>query len=222
MRSGEDFTKEILAAAEKAIGYTFRDRELLTTCFTHRSYASVAHVKDNERLEFLGDAVLELVVSEKLYEEYPEKSEGELTKLRADYVSKTALKNLCEREKFWEFLRYSGDFKNNLGDKPIESLPEAIIGAIYLDGGKEAAQAFIWRFVSPAGTVNYKGRLQEYVQEGDDKTLPSYETLESAEENKFRVRVTALGKSAEGCGKNTAEAETEAAKRLLEILRGKA
>lgn len=220
MRSGEDFTKEILEAAEQAIGYKFQDKELLKACLTHRSYSNVTQAQNNERLEFLGDTVLELIVSEKLYRERPEDEEGELTKLRADYVSKTALKNLCEREKFWEFLRYSGDFKNNLGDKPIESLPEAIIGAIYLDGGMTAAAEFVKRFVVPAGVINYKGLLQEYVQKGENKTLPNYETL-ACEDGIFHVRVTVLGESAEGSGKNTAEAETEAAKRLLERLRGK-
>ncbi len=214
MNSGKPFTEKIIGEAERAVGHTFRDRALLEAAFTHKSYSSVFGGENNERLEFLGDAVLELIVSEKLYLEDPAAEEGKLTALRQQYVSKTALAGVCKREKLMRFLRFAGT-ESNLGGKTVESLPEAILGAIYLDGGMAAAQAFVERFITPAHTVNYKSLLQEYVQKRTEET-PVYECDEDGDG--FVCTVRALGREARGQGGSKQAAEVSAAEKLYREL----
>ena len=214
MNSGESFTKELLSEAERAIGYTFKDKTLLESSLTHKSYSNVCGGENNERLEFLGDAVLEIIVSEWLYGSRPLAEEGELTALRQQYVSKTALKNLCKKAGFMRFLRYTGG-KQNLGSKTVESLPEAILGAVYLDGGMEEAKKFVGRFVVAADTENYKSLLQEYVQKRTKRT-PEYTVRE--EEGKYLVTVRAMEEEGEGKGASKQAAQVAAAEDLFRKL----
>ena len=147
MHNGEDFTKEILLAAEKSIGYTFKDKELLKTCFTHSTYSNMLKVKSgeevehNKRLEWLGDAVLQLYVSDKLYHE-TNATVGELTPLRQTYVSEEALTPNEKKLELTQFMRHSGG-KDNVEGKTLSNLFEAVIGALYLDGGYEEAERFL-------------------------------------------------------------------------------
>ena len=213
MRNGENFRDKDLSEAEKAIGYTFKDKELLTTCLTHKSWSNSFGGKDNERLEFLGDAVLEFIVTEELYKNTTS-DEGALTGMRQQYVSQSALEAACERAELKRFLRYSGG-ESNVGGKTASNLFEAVLGGIYLDGGMEQARGFLSRFLEFQQQDNYKSLLQEYVQEREKKT-PVYTSEES--DGGYTCIVKALGYEAQGHGTSKKTAETEAAKALYKIL----
>ncbi len=197
------------AAIEGILGYTFRDKALLETAFTHSSYAYAAGVKSNERLEFLGDAVLQLAVTEALLAA-SDRDEGALTELRKQYVSRPALEQAEARAGLMPFLRHTGG-EENIGGKTASNLFEAVIGAIYLDGGAAPVKRFLAKYLLKIKSENYKTVLQEYVQERD-KTTPRYETREEAGE--FVCTVTALAASASGKGPSKKAAETAAAKAL--------
>ena len=138
---------------EKRIGYIFKDKNLLNLALTHSSYANdmkIGKHHNNERLEFLGDAVLELISSETLFEEYPHKSEGELTRLRASIVCEPTLA-MCARDiELGSFLML-GRGEDRTGGRSRDSVTsdafEALIGAIYLDGGFASAKEFVKKFV---------------------------------------------------------------------------
>lgn len=138
---------------ENKIGYVFNDRELLMQALTHSSYVNDRKMDKNlcnERLEFLGDAILEMTSSEFLYSEYPEKDEGELTKLRASLVSETPLAAVAGEIGLGEYL-YLGHGEERTGGRTRYSVTsdavEAVIGAIYLDGGIEPARAFVRKYI---------------------------------------------------------------------------
>lgn len=138
---------------ENEIGYVFNDRELLMQALTHSSYVNDRKMDKNlcnERLEFLGDAILEMTSSEFLYSEYPEKDEGELTKLRASLVSETPLAAIAGEIGLGEYL-YLGHGEERTGGRTRYSVTsdavEAVIGAIYLDGGIEPARAFVRKYI---------------------------------------------------------------------------
>ena len=202
-----------LSLIEEVLGYTFRDKQLLLTAFTHSSYAYQHGVESNERLEFLGDAVLQLAVTEMLLLTSKE-DEGKLTELRKQYVSKPALEQAETRMNLMRFLRYSGG-ESNVGGKTRSNLFEATVGAIYLDGGLNAAKQFLRTHLSEIASENHKTVLQEYVQERE-KTPPVYDVQEV--EGGFECSVKALGASASGFGTSKKAAETEAARKLYQIL----
>lgn len=139
-----------LKESEKRIGYTFRNKELLITAFTHSTYANVHGGEDNERLEFLGDSVLQMVVSEALYfrkEKDRALREGEMTVLRQMMVRKEALLDAVERLGLKDFLLIEGGAAN-VGDKTVSSLFETVTAAIYLDSGYRAAKKNLFRTIS--------------------------------------------------------------------------
>ena len=158
---------------EQIIGYTFQNKKLLRQALTHSSFANEKHMKklsDNERLEFLGDAVLEVVSSEFLYKEHTDLPEGDLTKLRASIVCEPTLA-LCTREIDLGKYLYLGKGENLTGGRGRKSILsdalEAVIGAIYLDGGFEPAKAFIHRFIGGGGDREYDNwRGKRTYQEG--------------------------------------------------------
>lgn len=213
MHSGEDFRERDIEAAEQAVGYTFKDKALMKNCFTHSSWSNRNGGEDNERLEFLGDAVLELIVTEALYKK-SRSQEGAMTGLRQRLVSQTALEAACERAGLMQFLRYSGG-ENNVAGKTASNLFEAVLGGIYLDGGMGEARKFLERYLEFQETENYKSLLQEYVQERAKKT-PKY--LLSEREGEFICTVKAFGKKGIGEGSSKKAAETAAAKALYETL----
>ena len=138
---------------QKEIGYQFQNEHLLVQALTHSSYANEKHMKklsDNERLEFLGDAVLEIISSDFLYKNYPQKPEGELTKLRASIVCEPTLALCTEAIHLGDYL-YLGNGEDLTGGRKRKSILsdalEAVIGAIYLDGGFANAKEFIHRFI---------------------------------------------------------------------------
>ena len=138
---------------QELIGYTFKNEQLLKQALTHSSYANEKHLKklsDNERLEFLGDAVLEVVSSEFLFQNYPELTEGQLTKLRASIVCEPTLATCTESIHLGDYL-FLGKGEDRTGGRMRKSVlsdaMEAVIGAIYLDGGFANAKEFVLKFI---------------------------------------------------------------------------
>lgn len=214
MSRTENFDEGTYAAIERRLGHRFADKKLLLTAFTHSSLAASDGERDNERLEFLGDAVLELVVTEMLIKSSRE-DEGKLTELRKQYVSQSALEQAEARLGLMQYLRYTGG-ENNIAGKTRSNLFEAVAGAIYLDGGLSAAKKFLLANLVETETENYKTLLQELVQEIEHET-PHYSTREDG--GAYLCTVTALGKSAGGKGASKKTAETEAAKKLYGMLK---
>lgn len=175
-------TEEILGELEEKIGYFFKDKKLLRQAVTHSSYANEMNInkyEDYERLEFLGDAVLELVTSDFLFRKRKENSEGRLTKLRASIVCEPALA-FCAREISLEQYILLGKGEEATGgrgrDSIVSDVMEAVIGAIYLDGGLEEASAFIHRFVlsdleHKQLFYDAKTTLQEIIQQENNGAL---------------------------------------------------
>lgn len=212
---------------EQTIGYTFRDAELLLTALTHSSYANEkGEAADNERLEFLGDAVLELYSSEFLFTKYPDKPEGELTRLRASLVCEEALAEAAGNLSLGDVLRL-GKGEDQTGGRKRKSVLsdalEALIGAMYLDGGGEAARSFILKFVMTDLErkelfYDSKTKLQEKVQEVPGQVL-SYRILSETGPDHDRSYVAAalIGDEivGQGSGKTKKAAEQEAAYQAL-------
>ncbi len=205
------------AEIEDKIGYAFRDRALLKQAFTHASYGKFHRVPDNERLEYLGDAVLEMVVTEWQYEN-DSRAEGKLSAARQRLVCKLALESAVDGLGIYEYLLRVGR-QQNLGDKSKSNLFEAVAAAIYLDGGYLAAK----RFILEHGNVgfqeedqNYKGALQEFLQ-GRGEPPPAYVSRKQGPDHLpvFYCTVTAMGESATAQGKSIKEAEALSAFRLL-------
>ena len=171
---------------EKALGYSFRDKALLVNAMTHKSFAneySPAACPDNERLEFLGDAVLDLVVSEHLMDALPTSNEGELSRIRSDVVAMSSLAGLARKLGLGpSLLLGKGEFGSGGREKPglLADALEALFGAVFVDGGYEAAKSVLLPLVVPilrqaaadAGQ-DYKSRLQEILQ-ANRKELPVY------------------------------------------------
>ena len=193
---------------EERIGYTFQKKELVKQAITHSSFINeqkINKTEDYERLEFLGDAVLELVSSEFLFQEHKKFPEGELTKMRAAMVCEPALA-FCARDiELGEFLRLGrGEEITGGRDRPsiVSDVMEALIGAIYLDGGMEPAKKFIDRFIlsdldNKQLFYDSKSNLQEFLQ-GTLKKEFHYELMEESgpEHNKtFVVEIIMEGKS---------------------------
>lgn len=160
---------------EEKIGYQFQDINLLDTALTHRSYANERKIntcENYERYEFLGDAVLEFVVSEYLYENYEKLKEGELSKLRASLVCEFTLSKIARELGYGEYAKFGKGEKKTGGcnrDSILCDLFEAVLGAIYLDGGMEEARGYVNRFLltdieKKQKFYDAKTRLQEYTQ----------------------------------------------------------
>ena len=221
---------------EKKLGLDFKNKKLLTQAFCHRSYLNENpdfNLEHNERLEFLGDAVMELIVTEALYKEYPEKSEGELTNWRAALVNAKMLTSVAEELGLNDFLLLSRGETKELGKARAYILAntfEALVGATYLDSGYEEAEKFIKKYllknlpeiIKNGSYRDAKSQFQEEAQEKQGIT-PVYKVVKEwgpDHDKKFTVGVF-LGeeKVAEGEGSSKQEAEEEAAKLALEVKR---
>lgn len=222
-----------LTELEEIIGYEFKQEGLLRQALTHSSFANEKHMKklsDNERLEFLGDAVLEVVSSEFLYQNYPKLPEGDLTKLRASIVCEPTLA-LCTREIGLGKYLFLGKGENQTGGRERKSILsdalEAVIGAIYLDGGFEPAKNFIHRFIltdieHKKLFYDSKTILQEVVQGNYEEPLHYVLLAEEGPDHDKNFRVEArIGdrRIGEGCGHTKKAAEQEAAYEALLLLR---
>lgn len=215
MLPSEDWNEDTPFLAQKTLGYTFQNQELLKQCFTHKSFGENRKTPDNERLEFLGDSVLQLAVSEALYSK-EEIGEGQMTETRKRFVSRGALTEAAKKAGILEFLRYAGG-DDTIGGKTPSNLFEAVVGGIYLDGGMRAVRTFLKRYLQESAFCNYKSVLQEYVQERT-KRPPEYVTQEA--EGGYACVVRALGKEAEGFGRSKKLAEVSAAENLLKLFKG--
>lgn len=220
-----------LKILQSELGITFKNIDLLRQAFTHSSYVNEHRIsghEDNERLEFLGDAVLELAVSEYLYEMFPDRSEGELTKLRASIVCEPSLVVFAEALDFGAYV-FLGKGEELTGGRSRPSLLadvfESFIGALYLDQGLQAASAFLRRYVfgniPSAGkhlVVDYKTFLQEHIQQHNLGSL-EYRIIEErgpAHEKEFIAQVYLNGNIlGQGDGRSKKEAEQGAAAEAL-------
>lgn len=212
------------------IGYSFSDKEKLKTALTHTSYANERNMVSNEKLEFLGDAILEFITSQYLYKHYKYLKEGEMTKVRATVVCENSLYKIAKLHDFSDFL-YLGKSEQVTGGKNRPAIladsVEAVIAAIYLDGGIEPADRFIIQNLKNeieiatknVGIKDYKTVLQEKLQEHGDVKIEYQITKEKGpDHNKsFEAQVKCDGEIlAKGEGKSKKEAHMQAAKRALE------
>ena len=210
------------AEIENKIGYVFEDKALLKEAFTHSTYANAHGGKDNERLEYLGDAVLQLVVTEWQYKDDERASEGELTRERQLLVCEDALYEAVQELNVKGYLLVEGS-RANVGKKTISSLFETLIAAIYLDGGYAPAKSFILRYGRLRALTkpqNPKGELQEYLQKRGEEP-PTYESKKTGKDNEptFYCVAFARGRSATGEARSKRAAEQIAAEKLLQILK---
>jgi ribonuclease-3 len=218
-----------LKELEKETGYTFKDPGNLVLALTHSSYANekkAAGLKSNERLEFLGDSVLNIVTSDYIYRNYPELHEGEMTRTRAAVVCEASLMRCAERIRLGEYL-FLGKGEENTGGRTRSSILsdafEALIGAIYIDGGISAARRFILRYMEDIYQDidrqnefrDYKTMFQEIIQKQSDQKI-SYRILDESgpdHDKTFTAQVLVGNEPyGEGKGRSKKEAEQNAAK----------
>ncbi|MGD9008447.1 MAG: ribonuclease III [Desulfobacteraceae bacterium] len=216
---------------QTTIGYEFSNTDLLMEALRHSSYVNEQTdnmLRDNERLEFLGDAVLNLAIGHLLSQSYPEMHEGDLSRIRANLVNETRLSEVARSIELGDYLllgkkeiQTNGREKNSI----LANAFEAVLAAIYLDGGFDTALAIVnnhfRQLVDTAQDLNvgmdFKSRLQEAAQ-GSLKAIPAYEVVQESgpdHDKTFRVRMTVGSINAEGIGKSKKTAEQEAARRGL-------
>ena len=219
---------------EKKLGVNFKNKDLLRQAFTHRSYLNENpdfKLDHNERLEFLGDAVMELIVTESLYKEYPEKKEGDLTNWRAALVNAKMLTSVAEELGFNDFLLLSRGEAKELGKARAYILAnsfEAFLGALYLDSGYKPCDEFLKKnllknlpeIIRDGSYKDAKSKFQEQAQERVSIT-PNYQVIKESgpdHEKNFTVGVY-LDKEliAEGKGSSKREAEEAAAELALDV-----
>ncbi|EHJ52411.1 ribonuclease III [Streptococcus macacae] len=215
-------------------GIVFADKKLLETAFTHTSYANehrLLNISHNERLEFLGDAVLQLIISRYLFLKYPHKAEGELSKMRSMIVREESLAGFSKNCGFDHYIKLGKGEERSGGRSRttiLGDLFEAFLGALFLDAGAEAVESFLNQIMIPlveAGdydrVMDYKTALQELLQVDGD-ILIDYQVVSEtgpAHEKNFEVAVSANNDIlSKGNGKSKKIAEQEAAKKALEKL----
>ena len=219
---------------ETAIGYRFHNITLLQNALAHSSYANERwhdSLKSNERLEFLGDSILGMAVAEYLYRNFPDRPEGELTRMRADMVCETSLAAVADKIGLGEHLLL-GHGEERFGGRKRASIladaVESVIAACFLDGGMEAARGFVTKYIltevpiKQLHNADYKTALQELVQQKKDQVL-SYElTGESGPDHdkQFRVQVLLNGiPIGVGTGRSKKRAEQDAARNALDAMK---
>jgi len=218
---------------EAAIGYKFKNIILLQNALTHSSYANERFhdsLKSNERLEFLGDSVLGMVVAEHLFHSFPNRLEGDLTRMRADMVCEASLAEIAEQLDLGKYLLLgNGEEQNGGRERPsiLSDAVEAVLAACFLDGGMVAAENFIRKFVlckvpkSKLHNIDYKTALQELVQQKKDQKI-SYQLVGESgpdHEKAFFVEVMLNGiVVGKGEGSSKKRAEQDAARLAIEKL----
>ena len=218
---------------ENAIGYRFRNISLLQNALAHSSYANERwhnSLMSNERLEFLGDSVLGMLVAEHLYRTFPDRPEGELTRMRADMVCEKALATVANQLNLGDHLLLGKGEEQGGGrkrDSILADALESVLAACYLDGGMAAAVAFVEKFILVNVPVtkfknnDYKTALQELVQQKKNQTLVYTLVGESGPDHdkQFVVELTLNGESVgKGTGSSKKRAEQDAARVALETL----
>lgn len=222
-----------LEKLEENIGYTFKNKELLKNALTHTSYAFENHIQSNEKLEFLGDSILEFISSKYLYKNFPKLTEGEMTKVRADIVCERSLYQIAKKHNFSDFL-YLGKSELSCHKEARPAIMadsvEAVIAAIYFDSSLEEAEKFIIENLKEAakiasnhvGEKDYKTVLQEILQKHGEVKI-EYEIIEEKgpdHDKLFTAQVKYNGRTlATGEGKTKKKAEMEAAKKAINEIR---
>ena len=219
-----------MTETEKKIGYEFTDKNLLKTALSHSSYANENHTRNNERLEFLGDSVLSIIISDYIFKAMKKVNEGDLSKMRATLVCEQSLYEVAKKISLSELVFLGrGEEKTGGRQRPsvISDAFEAVLGAIYLDGGIEAAREWLLPLMSDriketmSGKLykDYKTTLQEFVQR-DGKSSVTYKTIKETgkEHNRqFVVSVYINGEAAATAeGHSKKEAEQNAARLCIE------
>lgn len=220
-----------MESLETKLGYTFRDRTLLENALTHSSYSNENHTPcgSNERLEFLGDAILGMVTADFLYREHPDLPEGDLTRTRAALVCEESLVEVADRLELGKFLRLGrGEAAGGGRERPSirADAVEAVLAAVYLDGGLAEARKIVQRFIlaretEKAVTRDYKTALQELVQRESGQVLAYRLIGQSGPDHAkvFTVEVDLNGKAVgRGTGHSKKEAEQMAARSAVEML----
>lgn len=218
---------------EENLGYSFKNKELLKNALSHSSYANETHLRlgSNERLEFLGDAVLSLVVADFLYKQFPDKPEGELTKLRASLVCEKSLCRFARELEIGDFILL-GKGEEQCGGRERNSILadafEAILAAIYLDAGMDVARQHVLRFVKDELNHtedevfhDYKTTLQEVIQRNPEERLSYVLSAESGPDHNKSFTVDVLLNSSvigTGTGKTKKRAEQMAARDALRLM----
>ena len=221
-----------LANLEQSIGYIFKDKELLKNALTHTSYAYEHKIKSNEKLEFLGDSILEFISSKYLYNNYPKLKEGEMTKVRASVVCEESLYKIASKHNFSDFLYVGKSEKIHQGNRKVAIMAdsvEALIAAIYFDSGLEEAEKFIIDNLKDeielasknVGMKDHKTVLQEKLQVHGNVDI-KYEIINETgpdHDKTFTAQVKLNGKIlATGTGKTKKQAEMDAADKALKII----
>ena len=208
---------------EKSIGYTFKNKDLLKKALTHRSYAYENRIESNEKLEFLGDSILEFISSKYIYNNYPKLKEGEMTKVRAEVVCEQSLYNVACKHNFSDFLQVGKSERINHGNEKVAILAdsiEATIAAIYFDSNIEDAEKFIIENLKDA--IDHKTVLQEKLQMNGEVNI-RYTIIEEKgpdHDKTFTAEVSCNNKKlAIGKGKTKKQAEIEAARKALEYMK---
>lgn len=213
---------------ETVIGYRFKDPGLLQMALTHTSYANESRVpvQHNERLEFLGDSVLQLVSADYLFHAYADRPEGDLTRIRASLVSEGALFQFAQEIGLGEYLRL-GKGEERCGGRTRPSVVsdafEALIAALYLDGGMDAASKFILPFITEGkhAEADYKTKLQEVVQQNPEERLSYVVEQETGPDHDKHFVVAVHFNSnciARGEGRSKKAAEQRAAREALKLM----
>lgn len=219
-----------LQLLQEQLGYSFKDISLLKQALTHRSFAK----NNNERLEFVGDGILDCVIALNLYLKFPELAEGELSKMRAALVNQDGLVEIAEALHLGEYLLLGdGELKSGGRQRPsiVADGVEALFAAVFLDGGFECARATIEKLFADKfsremlSIKDYKTQLQEVIQ-ARHLSLPVYEIIETSgpeHEMVFKVecRLETLNLIAIGIGKGKKQASQDAAYKLLQLLQEK-
>ena len=221
---------------ENALGYRFQNITLLQNALAHSSYANERwhdSLKSNERLEFLGDSILGMVVAKYLYQTFPDRLEGELTRMRAEMVCEKSLAKMAHSLGLGQHLLLGrGEEQGGGQNRPsiLSDAMEAVIAACYLDGGMEAASGLIHRHLLQCNTehlqsnIDYKTALQELVQQKKNQVIAYMLTGETGpDHNKhFSVEVTLNGQTiGSGTGSSKKRAEQDAARNALDTLNAK-
>ncbi len=218
---------------QEALGHNFKDPELLKAALTHRSYAvENIGISDNERFEFLGDAVLQLAVTEYMFENYPGLAEGQLAKVRAASVNRDALANVARRLELASEVQIGRGEESSGGrskDSILADAMEAVLAAVYLDAGWETARGVVLSHWSELvdqvallpGATDYKTRLQELLAANGRNPIYQVVDVGPDHDKSFTAKVTVNGKQlGQGDGGSKKEAEQQAARAALEKLGG--
>ena len=220
---------------QKRIGYFFKDIKLLQTALTHSSFSNEVknNVKNNERLEFLGDSVISLIIADHLFKTFPEEAEGELTKVRAFFVCDNSLSGFAEKIDLGRYMKIGKGEEQAGGRKRpsiLEDAFEALVGALYLDCGFDIAQKFVLKFLPKEidikkieSLTDYKTKLQETIQKINRTFKIEYKLAKETgpdHDKSFEINLIVNKKPiGYGIGKSKKRAEQNAAKNAIENLK---